>query len=197
MLASTTRVFLGVLIGLTLAIPAGFALGWFWRLRAAFDPLLSFFRALPPIALIPLIIVYLGIGEEARVFILAWSSFFVSTIVIFEGTIAIDPIYVKAAQILGARQSEVLARVVLPLTIPTILVALRVAIGTGWGTLVASELIAAQTGLGATVSMAASLFQIPTIYAAIVTIGLLALAMDRITRAITVRLVSWQERVER
>ena len=197
LLASTTRVLFGVVIGVSLAIPVGLLLGWFWPIHALVDPQLNFFRALPPIALIPLVVVYLGIGENARVFILAWSSFFVSVIIIYEGTVSLDPVLVKAAQVLGASQREVLTKVVLPMTVPVILVAVRVAVASGWGTLVASELLAAQTGLGATISQAANFFQMDRVYAGIIMIGVMALIMDKVGRTAILRVVQWQDRVER
>jgi len=197
LLASTTRVVLGVIFGVAAAIPIGLLLGSFSWLRAMFEPLLNFFRALPPIALIPLIIVYLGIGENARVFVLTWSSFFVSVIVIYEGTVALDPLYVRAAQVLGANQIEVLTKVLFPLTVPLVLVAVRLSIAVSWGTLVASELLAAQTGIGAMMSDAANFFQIPKIYSGIVLIGIMALVMDRVGRAAMLRFVHWQDRIER
>jgi len=187
----------GVSIGVTLAIPVGLLIAWFWPIHALVDPQLNFFRALPPIALIPLVVVYLGIGENARIFILAWSSFFISVIVIYEGTVSLDPVFVKAAQVLGASQREILTKVVLPMTVPVILVAVRVAVAAGWGTLVASELLAAQTGLGATISQAANFFQMDRVYAGIIMIGVMALIMDKVGRTAILRLVQWQDRVER
>jgi len=197
LVASTRRVLLGVILGVTAATPIGLLLGWYSLPRAMFEPLLNFFRALPPIALIPLIIVYLGIGENARVFVLTWSSFFVSVIVIYEGTVALDPIYVRAARVLGASEREVLTKVVFPLTIPLVLIAVRLSIAVSWGTLIASELLAAQTGIGAMMNDAANFFQIPKIYAGIVLIGTMALVMDRIGRAMMLRYLGWQERIER
>jgi len=80
---STQRVFLGVALGILLAVPVGFVLGWYREVRAFTDPLLNFFRALPPIALIPLVIVYFGIGEGAKVVILFYASFFAGVIVMY------------------------------------------------------------------------------------------------------------------
>jgi NitT/TauT family transport system permease protein len=126
---SVLRVLIGVAIGSLVAIPVGFVLAWYGILREMFDPLVSFFRALPPIALIPLVIVYLGIGENARISILVYAAFFASVIVIYEGVSAIDDIYVRAARSMGASELELFRRVVVPLTIPQVLVAVRVAPG--------------------------------------------------------------------
>lgn len=194
-LMSTQRVALGVSFGIALAVPVGFVLGWYRDVRRFLDPLLNFFRALPPIALIPLVIVYFGIGEPAKVVILFYASFFAGVIVMYEGITQISPIYVRVARTLGASDGEIFRRVIVPLTVPHMLTALRVALGVAWATLVASELIAAQQGLGALIQNASSFFQLDIIYVGIICIGLIALAMDLVIRAITRRLVAWQERI--
>jgi len=194
-LASAGRVVAGVAIGTSLAIPAGFALGRFLTVRLIFDPLINFFRALPPIALVPLVIVYLGIGEAAKIFILSFAAFFAALIVIYEGISQIPPLYTHVARTLGASPSEVFRKVILPLALPHILTALRVALGITWTTLVAAELVAAQAGLGAMIQIAASFFQLDVIYLGIILIGVTALAMDFVLRRLSRRLLSWQERL--
>ncbi|HEX6611121.1 MAG TPA: ABC transporter permease subunit, partial [Hyphomicrobiaceae bacterium] len=92
-LMSTQRVFLGVLCGIALAVPVGFVLGWYRSIRTFVDPLINFFRALPPIALIPLVIVYFGVDELAKTVILFYASFFAGVIVMYEGISQISPIY--------------------------------------------------------------------------------------------------------
>jgi NitT/TauT family transport system permease protein len=193
--ASTQRVVLGVAFGITFAVPVGFMLGWYRQVRRFVDPLVNFFRALPPIALIPLVIVYFGIGELAKTVILFYASFFAGVIVMYEGIAQISPIYVRVARTLGAADDEIFLRVIVPLAVPHMLTALRVALGVAWATLVASELIAARQGLGALIQDAASFFQLDTIYVGIVCIGFIALAMDLLLRAASRRLVSWQDRI--
>jgi len=193
--ASVRRVLLGVCIGCALATPIGFVLGWYPRVRSMAEPLMNFFRALPPIALIPLVIVYLGIGETARVSVLVWATFFVSVVILYEGIRSIDPLFVKAARVLGATSSEIFLRVALPLAVPHLLTAVRVALGVAWATLVAAELIAAQEGLGAVISTAANYFDIPRVYAGILLIGLCALVMDRLVGMVIRRFIAWQDTI--
>jgi len=192
---STQRVFLGVTFGILLAVPVGFVLGWYREVRRFIDPLLNFFRALPPIALIPLVIVYFGIGETAKVVILFYASFFSGVIVMYEGIAQISPIYVRVARTLGAKDFEIFLKVIVPLAVPHMLTALRVGLGVAWATLVASELIAAQLGLGSLIQNAAAFFQLDIIYVGIICIGFIALAMDLALRAVAKRLVAWQERI--
>lgn len=192
---STQRVVIGVALGVAAAVPVGFCLGWYKALRSFIDPVINFFRALPPIALIPLVIVYFGIGEIAKTVILFYASFFAGVIVMYEGIAQISPIYIRVARTLGARDTEIFARVIIPLTVPHILTAIRVALGVAWATLVASELIAAQQGLGALIQDASSFFQLDIIYVGIICIGLIALCMDLLLRAASRRLVAWQDRI--
>lgn len=193
--ASTRRVFFGVILGIALAVPVGFLLGWYRTARTFADPMINFFRALPPIALIPLVIVYFGVGELAKLVILVYASFFSGVIVMYEGVSQITPLYVRVAKTLGAGELEIFRKVIIPLTVPHILTALRVALGVAWATLVASELIAAQSGLGAMIQNASTYFLLDIIYVGIICIGCIALIMDIILRKISARLLVWQERV--
>lgn len=195
MYMSTQRVVFGVALGIVAAVPVGFLLGWYQPVRRFIDPLINFFRALPPIALIPLVIVYFGIGEVAKVVILFYASFFAGVIVMYEGIAQISPLYLRVARTLGATDLEIFWRVVVPLAVPHMLTALRVALGVAWATLVASELIAAQQGLGSVIQDASSFFQLDVIYAGIITIGAIALIMDYFLRRLTRRVLSWQERM--
>ena len=113
----------------------------------------------------------------------------------YEGIAQVSPIYIKVARTLGATETEIFTRVVVPLTVPHILTAIRVALGVAWATLVASELIAAQQGLGALIQNASSFFQLDIIYVGIISIGSIALVMDMLLRRLTVRLVAWQDRI--
>src|SRR5215207_2231328 len=115
--ASTRRVFTGVALGTACAVPVGFVLGWYKRLRSFIDPVINFFRALPPIALIPLVIVYFGIGEIAKTVILFYASFFAGVIVMYEGIAQISPIYIRVARTLGANDAEIFGKVIVPLTV--------------------------------------------------------------------------------
>ena len=192
---STERVFVGVALGIVLAVPVGFVLGWYRGVRTFIEPLVNFFRALPPIALIPLVIVYFGVDETAKIAILFYAAFFSGVIVMYEGIAQISPIYVRVARTLGATDAEIFRRVIVPLTVPHMLTALRVALGVAWATLVASELIAAQRGLGSLIQNAASFFQLDIIYVGIICIGFIALFMDLALRLAARRLVAWQERI--
>lgn len=195
--ASIKRVLTGMVIGVTAAVPAGILLAWYPRVGAIFQPVISAFRAIPPIALSPLVIVYLGIGEVARGSILVYASFFICLIVIYESVSAIEEIYIRAARVLGATELEIFRKVVVPLVIPNLFVAIRIALGASWATLVAAELLAAERGLGAVIQNAGNYFVISDIYVGLICIGAIALLMDAAVRKVMSVVVSWQERVVR
>lgn len=196
MLMSLQRVLAGLLLGMLAAVPTGFLIGWYKPVRRFVDPLINFFRALPPIALIPLVIVYLGIGEMAKIVILFYASFFAAVIVMYEGMMQISPVYIRVARTLGATDLEIFLKVMVPMTVPHLLTALRVALGVGWATLVAAELVAAQRGLGAMIQNASAFFDLRTIYLGIICIGALALLMDVALRKLSERLVSWRDKAD-
>ena len=194
---SLGRVVLGVGIGSSLAIPIGILLAWYPATNRMFTPIINFFRSIPPIAMAPLVIVYLGIGEVARVSVLTYAAFFTSVIVIFEGVSAIEEIYIRAARVLGATEREIFRRIIIPLVIPQVFVALRISIGLSWATLVAAELLAANSGLGAMIQNAGNFFDIPKIFVGILCIGAMSLLMDYAVRLAMNSAIQWQERVER
>ena len=195
MYASFLRVLSGFTIGIVMAIVLGFLIGWFRTVRLLIDPLTNFFRALPPIALIPLMIIFFGIGETSKIVVLCYASFFPALVVIYQALVGLDPIYIRAGKALGATNLEIFRKIVLPQLIPHIITACRVSLGVCWATLVAAELIAAQRGIGAMMVDAQNFFQMPPLVLGILLIGAISLAMDAAVRAIETRATAWQEKL--
>lgn len=196
LIISSGRVIVGISIGMAAAVPFGILLGWFPTARIMFNPLVNFFRALPPIALVPLVVIYFGIGEWARLSILIYAAFFATVIIVYEGIGSLEENYIRAGRTLGANKIEIFTRVVFPLSLPHIFTAARVSLGVGWSSLVAAELVAAQEGLGAAIQSASNFLKVPTIYAGIILIGLAALTMDLVVRLVASRALAWQDRGE-
>lgn len=194
LVASLQRVFAGFLLGTGLAIPVGFAMGWYPVVRGLLEPYVQFFRTIPPLAIIPLAIVLMGIGEQPKIFVIFLAAFLVSVISTFQGVVSVDRTLVNAARVLGARDGFIFTRVVIPASTPFILVGMRTGLGSAWATLVASELIAAQKGLGFRMQQAQLYYDLPTIFVNLIIIGLLGLVMDRALLAAEKKLTGWQER---
>lgn len=192
--ASLTRVLIGFTIGAALAIPLGFAMGWYASFRAVIEPWTQFFRMIPPLAIIPLAIVLLGIGEVPKVFVITLASFLVSIVATFQGVLSIDKTLINAGRVLGASDWVIFRRIAVPASVPFIMVGLRQALGASWATVVAAELIAAQDGLGFRMQQAQFYYDLATIFVGLITIGILGLIMDQLLLWADTKLTYWQER---
>jgi NitT/TauT family transport system permease protein len=193
--ASLQRVLTGFALGVTLAIPVGFLMGWYKVARGLIEPYVQFFRMIPPLAVIPLAIVTMGIGEPPKVFVIFLAAFLSSVIATFQGVVNVDKTLINAARVLGANDATIFRRVIIPASTPFILVGMRIGLGSSWATVVAAELIAAQSGLGFRMQQAQLYYDLPTIFVSLVTIGVLGLLMDRLLLAAEKRLTQWQERI--
>jgi len=193
--ASFSRVMMGFSMGIVAAVILGFLIGWFRTVRMLVDPVINFFRALPPIALIPLIIIFFGIGETPKIIVLTYASFFPALVVIYQSLVGLDPIYVRVGRTMGSTNMELFRKIILPQLVPSIITACRVSLGVCWATLVAAELIAAQKGIGAMMVEAQNFFQMPPLVLGIMLIGAVALTMDGVVRFIERRVTAWQEKL--
>lgn len=194
MLASLARVLTGFVLGAVVAVPVGFLMGWYKVARGLIEPYVQFFRMIPPLAVIPLAIVTMGIGETPKVFVIFLASFLSSVVAVYGGVISVDKTLISAARVLGAGDGTIFLRVVVPASLPFIMVGLRIGLGSSWATVVAAELIAAQSGLGFRMQQAQLYYELPTIFVSLVAIGLLGLLMDRAIMLAERRLTAWQER---
>lgn len=193
--ASLRRVITGFVLGTALAIPVGFVMGWYGIARSLIDPWIQFFRMIPPLAIIPLAIITLGIDETPKIFVIFLAAFLSSVVATYQGVIGVDRTLINAARVLGAKDWVIFTRVVVPASLPFILVGCRIGLGSAWATVVAAELIAAQSGLGFRMQQAQLFYDMPTIFVSLITIGLLGLTMDRVVQWAETRLTSWQERL--
>jgi NitT/TauT family transport system permease protein len=192
--ASLSRVLIGFALGTLVAIPVGFLMGWYAWARGLFEPWIQFFRTIPPLAIIPLALVLLGIGEVPKIFVIFLAAFFACVISTFQGVVNIDRTLINAARVLGTKDGGIFFRVVVPASVPFILVGMRVGLGAAWATLVAAELIAAQDGLGRRMQQAQLYYDLPTIFVGLIAIGILGLLMDRVLLFAEKKLTGWQER---
>ncbi|MET8212055.1 ABC transporter permease [Streptomyces sp. NPDC005373] len=193
-LASLRRVFLGYALGVVVAVPAGFLMGWYPTVRALVEPYIQFFRTVPPLALIPLAVVMMGIGEVPKIAVIWLASFMACVVSAFQGVIDADKTLINAARVLGASDRTIFAKVVVPASTPFILVGMRIGLGASWATVVAAELIGAQEGLGYRMQKASTWFEMDTIMVSVITIGVLGMLMDRLLLLAERRLTGWQER---
>jgi ABC-type nitrate/sulfonate/bicarbonate transport system permease component len=185
--------FSAVLIG----IPLGVLMGWFKRIESIVDPLFQLLRPIPPLAWIPLSLLWFGIGIRSKIFVI-WLSAFVPCVINSYTAIRLtEPLLVKAALGLGVtRQRDLLREVAIPSALPVILGGVRIGLGSAWMTLVAAELLASDAGLGYMMQMARRALEPSVIILGMLIIGVLGAAMARGLRALEKRICPWVKEEE-
>lgn len=189
--ASLERIGLGLVAAVLTAIPLGIAIGRNRIARGIFDPLIEFYRPIPPLAYLPLIVIWCGIGELSKVLLIYLAIFAPIVIATATGVRNVDPTKLRAAQSLGATPVQLIRHVILPSALPDILTGVRIGLGVGWSTLVAAELIAATSGLGFMVQSAAQFLVTDVVILGILVIALIAVALELSLRALQRKLVPW------
>lgn len=192
--ASVMRVLSGFVLGALIGVPLGLAMGLDGFLRGWFDPIVEFMRPVPPLALIPLVIIWFGIDETAKIILLFLAALWVMTIAARAGAAGVELSKVHAAYSLGATRLQILRHVIVPNALPEIITGARVALGVCWGTVVAAELIAAERGAGMMIMIASRFMATDIVILGIVLIGVVGYAMDLAMRAAERLLVPWKGR---
>jgi NitT/TauT family transport system permease protein len=195
-IGSMGRVISGFLIGAGLALPLGLMMGASQRVYALLNPLMQVLRPIPPIAYIPLAILWFGLGNPPAVFLIAIGAFFPVLINTIAGVRHVDGIYIRAARNLGASQSTMFMRVILPAAVPHILSGVRIGIGTAFIVVIVSEMIAVNNGLGFRILEAREYFWSDKIIAGMISIGLLGLAIDMGVTKLNNHLLRWHRGLE-
>ncbi len=193
--ASMFRVFAAFALACVTAIPLGIAMGMSRWVRGILDPPLEFYRPLPPLAYLPLIIIWFGIDELPKVLLIFLSCFAPLALAARAGMRSASQEQINAAYSMGASYWQVVRYVVLPSALPEILVGMRIAIGFGWTTLVAAEMVAANTGLGQMVLNASNFLRTDIVVMGIVVIGVVAYLFDLLMRWVERRAVPWKGRM--
>ncbi|TRD14414.1 ABC transporter permease subunit [Palleronia caenipelagi] len=189
---SLMRVIVGFLLGALVGIPLGYAMGLSGWFRGWFDPIVEFMRPVPPLALIPLVIIWFGIWETGKIILLFLAALWIMTIAARAGVSGVNISKIHAAYSLGASKWQILRHVIIPNSLPEIFTGARVAMGVCWGTVVAAELVAAQKGAGMMI-IAASKFQLTDIVImGIILIGIIGYGIDILMRMAERWLVPWK-----
>ncbi len=175
---SLMRVGLGFLIGGTAGVVIGVVCGWYVKLGAVLRTPVELLRPIPPLAWIPLAIIWLGLDEASKVFIISLGAFFPLFTSTYQGMVNIDPYIIRAGQTLGLHGRRLLLRVVFPATLPDIATGMRLGWSYSFGSMVAAELIAANSGLGYMIMHARELSMIGVIVFGIILIGVINLLTD-------------------
>jgi taurine transport system permease protein len=189
---SMYRVFSAFLLAVIIGIPVGIAMGVSRIARGIFDPPIEFYRPLPPLAYLPLMIIWFGIGEGAKIMLLFLAIFAPVALAARAGVKSVSQEQIQAALSMGASQRQVVQHVILPGALPEILVGLRIGMGVGWTTLVAAEMVAADAGLGKMVYNASNFLRTDVVILGIIVIGVVAYLFELLMRWIERRAVPWR-----
>ncbi|WP_088278306.1 ABC transporter permease subunit [Ideonella sp. A 288] len=193
--ASILRVTAAFWLAFVTAVPVGIAMGMSRIARGIFDPPIEFYRPLPPLSYLPLIIIWFGIDELPKVLLIFLSCFAPLALAARSGMKSASQEQINAAYSMGASYGQVIRHVILPSALPEILIGMRIAIGFGWTTLVAAEMVAANVGLGQMVLNASNFLRTDIVIMGIVVIGVVAYAFDLFMRWVERRLVPWKGRM--
>lgn len=190
---SVFRVFMGFLLACLIGIPLGILAGTFKFAESFILPMSEFIRYMPAAAFIPLIMVWAGIGETAKIIVIFIGCFFQLVLMVTDDTNRISKDLLSASYTLGANRVQVITRVIIPAMLPKLLTTMRLIMGWAWTYLVVAELVAADSGLGYTVMKAQRFLDTETIFVGIIVIGLLGLVIDRCFAIVSKKLFPWAE----
>lgn len=180
--ASLFRVTVGWYLAVLLAIPLGLVVGGKASLQDALNPLLQFLRPISPLAWIPLAMIWFGIGDPPAVFLIFLAAFFPLVVATMGAVAGIKPLYVRAARNMGLEGWRLVYRVVLPATLPSIIVSLRISSGIAWLVVVAAEMLAVKSGLGFMIIDARNALRLDLVVVGMIAIGLIGILLDRALR---------------
>jgi ABC-type nitrate/sulfonate/bicarbonate transport system permease component len=190
------RIFPGFLIGASLGIMLGVSMAMNRVIRAAFNPIIEILRPLPPLALIPLLILWLGIGFATQILLIAFGSFIILVVTAYEAVRNVSPIYIHAATMLGASPQQIFRKVIIPAIIPDISGGIRVAVAASFGYDVAAELMGSMSGIGYRLVLARRYLLTENIIILLIIIALLSFSLDFLVRRINARITEWKSRIE-
>ncbi len=193
-LTSLGRTLSGFALGVLLGVPLGLLSGYSKVVGAILAPVMGFVRPIPPIAFIPMAVLYFGLGEVGKVVLIFFTAFNYAFVNAHAGASTVPIAYFRAAESIGLTRTQIFFRVVLLAAVPQVFTGMKVAMALSWAVVVAAELVGAQAGLGFMISDAAQLFRIPVVFIGIALIGAIGLGLNVLLTASEHRIVHWRGR---
>lgn len=195
--ASFSRVLRGFAIGAAVGTVLGLLIGLYFRLNQLFAALIGILRPIPPIAMIPLFIMWLGIDEESKIALVTVGAFWPVLLNTIAGVQSTDPKLIEVAQIFGKSKLSVLKDIIIPSTIPSLFTGLRLSISTAWSCVVAAEMIAADKGVGYLIMFARQMSRPAELFVGIISIGVIGLVIDILFQLLQKKAVYWNKTIGR
>lgn len=189
---SLFRVVTGFILACIIAVPLGMFMGYNWKIKAIFDPIVEFYRPLPPLAYYTILVIWLGIGNESKITLLFLAAFPPLSISAMSAVASVPRERIQTAQSLGAGKLKIFSHVIFPSCLPGIFTGMRVSIGFTYTTLVSSEIVAATSGIGWMVLDAGKFLRGDVMFMGIIVMGITGIILDRIIRIAEKLIIPWK-----
>lgn len=191
---SVTRVWVAFLLSVVIAVPLGLYMSAYRAVGAILEPFIDFVRYLPVPALVPLLVIWFGVGETSKIAVLWMGTFFQLILLIADDTKRVPAEYIESGQTLGATNSEIMRHIIIPAALPNIVDNLRITLGWCWTYLIVAEIVAANSGIGHVIWSLRRFVKTPEVMAGIIAIGIIGLLTDQALRYAHARLFSYLRR---
>ena len=191
--SSMISVLLGFLFGFLTSVPVAFLMAWYRPVRYILEPWIQFIRNIPPLAYVPLVVIAVGVGRVPQVIVIWIATFLTMTITIYQGVRNVDETLIKAARVLGAKDSDLFIKVIFPATTPFILTAVRLGSSVALTTLIAAESTGAFAGLGMRIRSFNNSYEVEPMLLYIILIGIIGITIEKIIKFLEKKLTGWQE----
>lgn len=191
--SSMISVLLGFLFGFLSSVPVAFLMAWYRPVRYILEPWIQFIRNIPPLAYVPLVVIAVGVGRVPQVIVIWIATFLTMTITIYQGVRNVDETLIKAARVLGAKDSDLFVKVIFPATTPFILTAVRLGSSVALTTLIAAESTGAFAGLGMRIRSFNNSYEVEPMLLYIILIGIIGITIEKIIKFLEKKLTGWQE----
>ena len=191
--SSMISVLLGFLFGFLSSVPVAFLMAWYRPVRYILEPWIQFIRNIPPLAYVPLVVIAVGVGRVPQVIVIWIATFLTMTITIYQGVRNVDETLIKAARVLGAKDSDLFIKVIFPATTPFILTAVRLGSSVALTTLIAAESTGAFAGLGMRIRSFNNSYEVEPMLLYIILICIIGITIEKIIKFLEKKLTGWQE----
>ena len=191
--SSMISVLLGFLFGFLSSVPVAFLMAWYRPVRYIVEPWIQFIRNIPPLAYVPLVVIAVGVGRVPQVIVIWIATFLTMTITIYQGVRNVDETLIKAARVLGAKDSDLFVKVIFPATTPFILTAVRLGSSVALTTLIAAESTGAFAGLGMRIRSFNNSYEVEPMLLYIILIGIIGITIEKVIKFLEKKLTGWQE----
>ncbi|MDC7291412.1 ABC transporter permease [Blautia schinkii] len=194
--SSMLSVIMGFAFGFVTAVPVAFLMAWYRPVRYIVEPWIQFIRNIPPLAYVPLIVIGVGVGRTPQVIVIWLATFLTMTVTIFQGVINVDETLIKAAKVLGAKDSDLFVKVIFPATTPFIITAIRLGISVALTTLIAAESTGAVAGIGMRIRSLSNSYETTPMLLYIIIIGVIGMLSEKVLKLFERKFTGWQEKRE-